>query len=100
MTHQYSLAGTLTRDGVPITDMDEISVIVGHLISAAIPYENSGFEFVDVDANATSSEGYVSLNWSDYGLDQENLAEGLAERRRNHEAARREAEERRAAAHG
>lgn len=100
MTNHYSLAGTLLRDGVPVTDVDEISVITEHWMSAAGDYEQEGFRFVDADAHATCAEGFVSWNWSDYGLDEDVLDQAVLDHRTRRVAARREAEERRAAAHG
>lgn len=71
-THYYSLAGTLTRDGVPITDVDEISEFMVHWMKAAGRYHGeNGFRFVDADGNATLSTGEVAINWSDYGLDSD-----------------------------
>jgi len=68
-THYYSLAGTLSRDGEPMVNHDEITEVVAHWMRMTDGYEHEGFRFVDADAHATITEGFVSLNWSDYGLD-------------------------------
>ncbi len=70
MTDYYSLAGTFTKNGEPVTDRAEIHRLVLNWIEATRAHRGSdGFQFVDADAHATISEGFVSLNWSDYGLD-------------------------------
>jgi hypothetical protein len=69
MTHYYSLAGTLTRDGQPITDPKEVEEVVLHWMRMTRDYEHEGFRFVDADAHGTLTEGFLSLNWSDYGLE-------------------------------
>ena len=48
---------------------DEITEVVAHWMRMTDGYEHEGFRFVDADAHATITEGFVSLNWSDYGLD-------------------------------
>lgn len=72
VTTYYHLAGTLTKevDGVTttITDRDEISAFVLHWMEMTRQYTKDGFRFVDADGHSTTSEGFVSLNWSDYGL--------------------------------
>lgn len=73
MTTYYRLAGTLTKrvNGVEttITDRDEVSDFILHWMRMTRSYEQEGFRFVDADGNATLFEGYVSLNWCDYGLE-------------------------------
>ena len=79
MTHYYSLKGTLTRDGEPITDREEISEIVVHWMRAADAYPHA---FVDADADATlrpngdPRDPIVSFNWSDYGQPADRVREG------------------------
>lgn len=77
MTHYYSLAGTFTKDGEPVADRDEVKEMVGHWMEMTRRYESEGFRFVDADAHATIGEGFVSLNWSDYGLDSKEPGEGV-----------------------
>ena len=71
-TNYYSLAGTLTKNGEPVTDRAVIELLILNWMEATGHYVGEdGFQFVDADGHATITEGFVSLNWSDYGLEIE-----------------------------
>lgn len=70
MTHYYELRGQLYKDNELVTDKDEYTEIFDGLMSAMI--DSKPHQFVDVSLSGTISEGRVTLDWSDYGLDKDN----------------------------